>query len=300
MTTAGASIMRKSAQPLQAALWMIASCAFLSSLAGIGRELALAGMHPLQIVFLRLLLAFLCILPWAMAQDLENLKTRRWKLYGLRAAISMGAMTTWFWSAALIPIGELTALSFLAPMFATAGAALVLGETVGLRRWTATLIGFAGALVIVRPGMTELEAGHWLALATALFMGTSVLVIKTLTKTENPNKVVFYMGLYMTPLALIPALFVWEWPVAGLWPWVLAMGPVATLGHVFLVRAYSLAETSAVVPFDYARLPFAVLFGFALFGELIDAWTWVGATIIFVSSIYIARREAGLARRKGM
>jgi drug/metabolite transporter (DMT)-like permease len=123
-------------------------------------------------------------------------------------------------------------------------------------------------------------------------MGISILIIKTLSRTENPNAVVFYMGLMMTPVALIPALFVWEIPARDYWLVILAMGPIATLGHVTMVKAYALADASAVVPFDFTRLPFAAVIGWAMFGELADFWTWAGATIIFTSTLYIAHRES--------
>jgi len=102
------------------------------------------------------------------------------------------------------------------------------------------------------------------------------------------------MNLLMTPIALGPALWVWETPAATLWPWIVAMGPVAIFGHIAMVKAFAQADASAVVPFDFSRLPFAVLLGWLAFGETIDSWTWAGATIIFASSLYIAHREAQL------
>lgn len=276
---------------VQGALWMLLSCAVLTVLAALGRHLS-GTLHPLQIMFFRVLFGFLCLLPWVLYRGVAVLRTTKIRLYALRALTSVGAMTSWFYAISLIPIAEVTALSFLAPLFATAGAALILREIVGPRRWSATLIGFAGALIIIRPGVMEMAAGNWLALASAVFMGASVLVIKTLSRTEHPNLVVFYMGLLTTPLTLVPALFVWQMPAPELWPWILLMGPVATVGHVTLVRAFAVADASAIVPFDFSRLPFAVLIGYIAFGELADLWTWVGAAVIFTSSAYVARREA--------
>jgi len=284
--------------PLAGALWMVLSCAILSLLAGLGRHLSAAGMHPFEIVFFRLLFALLVMMPWLMSRGVGVLKTERLRLYMVRACISMGAMTTWFWSISLVPIGEVTALSFLAPLFTTVGAALVLGEVVRRRRWTATLIGFLGALVIIRPGLIEMQPGHWMALSSAVFMGTSALVVKSLTNTESPATVVFYANMIMTPLALVPALFVWQTPALEVWPYVVAMGPIAAVGHITLTRAFAAADASMIAPFDFARLPFAVLIGFLAFGELIDSWTWVGAGIIFVASVYIARREAQLGAQR--
>ena len=236
------------------------------------------------------------MLPWLAYRGLGALKTTRLRLYGFRTLLSVGAMLSWFSALAAAPIAEVTALSFTAPLFATIGAALILGESVRARRWTATAMGFLGVLIVVRPGLAEISPGAWLALMAALFMGASSLVIKSLSRTEDPNLVVFYMGLFMTPIVLVPALFVWQTPSLELWPWILAMGPVATFGHITLVRAFRAADASAVMPFDFTRLPFAALIGYFAFGEVLDAWGWIGAAVIVGSAVYIARREARLGR----
>jgi drug/metabolite transporter (DMT)-like permease len=276
---------------------MVASCALFSLLGAMGRYLA-SEVHPFQIVFFRLLFSLLCLLPWVLWRGLGVLRTDKLRLYGLRSLVSLGSMITWFYAMALLPIAEVTALNFLSPLFATAGAALFLRETVGARRWAATLIGFAGALVIIRPGMMAMSAGSWLALASAVFMGISILMIRTLARTEHPNAVVFYMGAFMTPLALIPAIVVWQTPSLEMWLWLIATGPVATLGHLALVRAVAAAEASAVAPFDFSKLPFAAVIGYVAFGEAPDLWTWVGAGVIFAAATYVVRREARLARAK--
>ncbi len=245
-----------------------------------------------MIAFSRMLLALMCMLPWAWRVGWHEIKTDKLGLYCFRALISTGALMTWFWAISLITIAEITALSFLAPLFATIGAAIFLKEKVRAPRWIATLIGFIGALIIIRPGLIEMSQGSWLALIGAGLVGISILNIKTLSRTESPNKVVFYMSLLMTPLALIPALFSWQMPPPELWGWVLAMGPVAVLAHITLVNAYALSDASAVVPFDFSRLLFAVVIGWFAFGEVADVWTWVGGIVIFSSSIYIARRES--------
>jgi len=273
---------------------MIASCAFLASLSALGRHLSQSGVDPLQIVFCRLVFAWMCMLPWMMKRGIGSIRTTQIKLYLLRACVSMCAMTSWFYALSLAPIGELTALSFLAPLFTTVGAALVLGEVVRLRRWTATLIGFCGALIIIRPGMAEMGTGNWLAIASAVFMGSSALIIKTLTRGDDPWTVVFFSHLLMMPMALIPALFTWTWPSLEVWLLLMATGPIAVLGHIMMTKAFSLTDASIVAAVDFFRLPFAVLVGWIAFGELSDIWTWIGASVIFVSSLYIVRREQNL------
>ena len=277
--------------PLICALWMILSCALLAGLAVIGRYVTTAGVPPFQVVFLRVVFAFITLLPLFALHGKSFVRTNQWPVYGLRAAIGSIAMLTWFSALALIPVGEVTAISFLAPLFATVGAALFLGEIVRIRRWAATLIGLMGALVILRPGVVELSPGSWLAVASAIAMGISSVFIKRLADGDNPDKVVFISSMLQAPLTFIPALIVWQWPEPGLWPYLIAMGPIATLGHVTLTRAFAAAEASFTMTFDFARLPFAVVFGFAVFGETIDVWTWAGAAIIFAASVFIVHRE---------
>lgn len=281
-------------KPLEGALWMIGSCAFLAGLSALGRHLSQIGVDPLQIVCCRVAFAWMCMLPWMMKRGVGKVRTTQLKLYLLRSVVSMCAMTTWFIALSMAPIGELTALSFLAPLFTTIGAALVLGEVVRLRRWTATIIGFCGALIIVRPGMAEIGLGSWFAIASTVFMGSASLIIKTLTRGDDPATVVFFSNLIMIPLALIPALFVWTWPSLQVWLLLLATGPIATLGQIMLTKAFSLTDASIVAAVDFFRLPFAVLIGWFAFGELSDIWTWVGALVIFSSSLYIVRREQAL------
>ncbi|MDH3580198.1 MAG: DMT family transporter [Hyphomicrobiales bacterium] len=283
--------------PLACAFWMILSCALLAGLAAIGRYVTTSGMPPFQVVFLRVIFAFLTLLPLVLIHGRSFVKTTQWPVYGVRAVTGSIAMLTWFSALSLIPVGEVTAISFLAPLFATVGAALFLGEIVRMRRWAATLIGFAGALVILRPGVVELSLGSWIAVASAIAMGISSVFIKRLADGDHPDKVVFLSTILQAPLTFLPALYVWQWPEPDMWLWLIAMGPVATLGHVTLTRAFAAADASFTMTFDFARLPFAVAFGYAVFGEIIDLWTWLGAAIIFGASVFIVHREAQLKKR---
>ncbi len=283
--------------PLAGALWMLVSCALIAGVAALGRYAGTQGIPPLQTVFLRLLFAALFMLPMLAWRGGSLVKTRQWRVYLLRVAIGLFAMTTWFSGLALVPVGEVTAISFLSPVFATVFAALLLGEVVRFRRWAATFVGFAGALVILRPGFAEISPGAWLIVASATAMGLSSTYIKRLTDADDPDKVVFISTVLMTPVMLLPALYVWQWPPAHVWPWLALFGPVATLGHVALARALASAEASLVMSLDFARLPFAVLYGYLWFGELLDLWTWIGAGIIFAAGLYIARREARARKR---
>lgn len=283
---------------LTGALWMLASCCFIAGISVLARYAAKAGVPPLQVVFLRIFFALVTMLPLLLWRGRSLLTTSHLKLYLVRVVTGLSAMITWFIAIALEPVGKITAISFLAPVFATVLAVLFLGEIVHARRWAATLAGFAGALVVLRPGFLELTPGVMLALVSAVFMGLSITLVKRLTATDDPDRIVFITTLIMTPLTLGPALWVWQWPTQHVWMVLMALGPVATLGHIFMARAYAAADASMIASLDFARLPFAVAFGYALFGETIDMWTWIGAGIIFIAGVYIAHRENTIRRQR--
>lgn len=280
--------------PIAGLLWMLLSCALLSGVAALVRYVAVAGLPPLQIVFLRILFGLLTMLPFVLVRGTAMLRTERLDLYIIRVVISIFAMSTFFASLAYISVGEMTAITFVTPLLATVGAALFLRETVSWQQWAATAAGLFGAMVILRPGLIEIGIGSWLAVASALFAAGSTLFIKRLTATEDPDKIVFLTLLMQAPLALLPALWVWTPPSLEVVLCCAAMGAIGTCGHVCLTRAFASADASLVMGADFARLPFAVFYGFILFGELIDVWTWTGAGIIFFASLYGAQH----ARRR--
>lgn len=277
---------------------MMVSCALLAGTAVFGRYISLEGVPTFQIVFLRIIFAIVAFTPLIIWRGPEIFRTKHVRLYASRVVIGLVGMTLWFGALAYITVGEVTAIGFLAPVIGTVGAAVILGETVRWRRWTATLVGFAGALIILRPGAQSLEIGPLLALGAAVGMAASALLIKTLTGRDDPDKVVLVSLTMQAPLALIPALFVWEWFDPHLWLVFAALGLVGMLGHITLTRAFRAADASLIMSLEFARLPYAVLFGYMLFGELIDLWTWIGAGVIFSAALYTARRQRQLAQNR--
>lgn len=283
--------------PLAGLLWVTLSMALLAGLGMFGKYASQAGLHPFQVVFFRNFFCVLLMLPLLAWRGRSLLRTNQLGLYGLRVTLSMIGMNAWFLALALIPFTEITAISFLAPLFGTLCAVLFLGEVVRGRRWTALIVGFLGAMVILRPGTGTLDAGHLLALLSACIMGVVGPLVKQLTRNDDADRIVFLTNLMMTPLSLIPALFVWVWPPADLWPLLLGMGACAVLGHITLVRGFSATDASLVFTFEFSRLPFAAAIGWLVFGEKTDLMTWLGALIIFCSALYITHREAQI--RKG-
>ena len=270
--------------------WMLLSCALLSGVAVLGRFIALEGVPIMQIMLLRLGFAVLAMTPLLIARGPSMLHTEHWRIYAVRITVGLIGMATFFGALELSSVGEVTAIAFLVPLIATMGAALFLGEKVGPRRWAAIAVGFVGALVILRPGVVPAGAGAILAVASAVAMAGASLFVKVLSVRDGPDKVVLISTLAQTIVMLIPGLWVWQALSAELWFVAACMGLFGMLGHVTLARALRAADTSVVMGADFARLPFGVLFGYLMFGELIDFWTWVGAGIIFAAARYAARR----------
>ena len=284
--------------PLTAFLWVTLAMALFAVLAAASGKLIAMGLDPLQVVFLRNLSALLLMLPLLAWRGLSLLRSNALGLYGVRVAISLTSMTAWFYALPLIPLGEITAIGFLSPLFGTLTAILLLGEKVHLRRWSALIAGFIGAMIILRPGAGSLGLGQACALVSAIAGGLIAALLKQLASRDDPEKIVFITTAMMTPLSLIPALFVWRSISLDVLPLLALVATVGVAGHISLMRAFRVADASLIMTFEFSRLPFVVALGFLLFGELIDVWTWVGAAVIVTSAAYIAHREAKV-RREG-
>lgn len=281
---------------MTAFLWVTLAMILFAVLAAASRKATLLGYDPLQVVFLRNLSALLLLLPLLAWRGVSLIRSQAIGLYGVRVVISLVSMTSWFCALALIPMGEITAIGFLSPIFGTLTAIVFLGEKVRLRRWTAMIVGFIGAMIILRPGAATLGLGQGLALISAVSGGLIAALLKRLTTADDPEKIVFITTAMMTPLSLIPALFVWRTPGLEIVPAMAVVAVSGVLGHIALMRAFRLIDASLVMTFEFSRLPFVVALGYFMFGELIDGWTWVGAVVIFASAVYITSREAKLRR----
>lgn len=288
---------------LRATVYALLAALFFSGMAIFIRQ-ASFELHPTVIVFFRNFLALAWMLPWLLGAGLGAMRTERLGMFTLRSMLGLVGMTSGFWAVTLIPISQATALSFTSPIFATLGAVLILGEVVRMRRWTAILLGFWGAMIVVVgdaggfAGLGALEIGVILALVNSVIMAANKLVLKSLTRTESSEAIVTYMVLLLTPLSLIPALFFWDWPSLTGFFWLGCLALAGTLGHLCITRAFQSADITVVLPFDFARLPISALFAFLIFAEVPTFWTILGGFVIFCSTFYIARREAQLAKAK--
>ena len=253
-----------------------------------------SDLHPFEIAFFRNFFGLLVLAPFFVRHGLAVFRTEKLPLHMLRSGIQVFAMLMFFTAVSISPLAKISAMSFTAPLFATIGAVIFLGERLRMRRITALAVGFIGALIIIRPGLVALDAGAILVLTSSAIWAGAMLIIKVLSRTDSSLTITAYMGLFMTPLSLIPALFVWQWPTAEDYAWLLLMGAVGSLAHVAMAQAFKLAEATAVLPLDFTRLIWASALGFFVFGEVPELFTWIGGLTIFASTTYIAYREARL------
>jgi len=283
-------------QQLQAMLYMLAAACLFSIMVTSIRHVSVE-VNSFIVVFFRNLFGVIIVAPIIARHGFGFLRTTVPRLYGWRTILGLGSMFLWFYGITVTPVAEAVALSFTAPLFVTVVAVLVLGEKVGLPRWLATIIGFGGTVLVLRPGFAEVTPGHMMLIVSSILMGASIVTIKMLAATEPPGRIVAYMVILFTPVSLVPALFVWEWPSWNALFWLVVIGGAGTLAHMMFARALSKADASAVMPLDFMRLPLTAVIAFFAFSEVPDVFTFVGGAVIFVSSIYIAQRENRAGRQ---
>jgi drug/metabolite transporter (DMT)-like permease len=283
------------ALPPRAILLMTASACLFGLMAVIVR-IASKDLHAFEIAFFRSLFGALAALPLLWRGGPRVLRTDRFGFYLARCAIGTLSMLSGFWAIAHLPLAQAIALSYASPLFVTVGAVLFLGEIVRMRRWSAVVAGFIGVLVIVRPGTAGFTAASLVALFSAAMSGTVTISIKHLSRSDPADTIVLLTTLLWVPLTLPAALAVWQWPAAALWPWLVLAGVLGTGAQYAWTHALRLADASSLAPFTYLQLLVVGALAWVLFGESPDRWTALGAAIIVGASLYIARREARLAR----
>lgn len=293
-TAAGAS---SGPLPLRAVLLMAASACSFGLMAVLIRH-ASHTLHAFEIAFFRSLFGALATTPLLVRHGWRALRTDRLSFYVLRCAIGTLGMLAGFWAIAHLPLAQAISLSYSSPLFVTVGAVLFLGEVVRARRWSAVVAGFIGVLVIVRPGMEGFSSASFVALLAAACTGAVTISIKFLSRSDPPDTIVLLTTWLWVPLSLPFALSVWQAPPVGIWPLLVVLGVLGTLGQYFWTHAIRLAEASTLAPFSYLQLVVVSVLAWLVFDEAIDAWTAVGAAIVIGASLYIARREAALARAR--
>jgi len=272
-----------------AVLFMILSGFFATTMHCLIR-FATEDHHPFEVAFFRTIFVLIIFLPLVARNGITSLKSNNVKLQTFRAIVGSVAMLCMFYGLSITELAKATALMFTVPIFATILAILFLKEIVGIRRWIAMFIGFAGALIVLRPDI-ELGFGPLLILCASLMWSSSMLMAKTLTKTDTISSITFWQAAGLIPATFILAIQVWEWPSLSQLVMFLMIAIAGTLVHWFLNEALKRAEISALLPLDYLRLIWSVSMGFIFFNELPQAGLWFGAALILGASTYIGIRQ---------
>jgi len=283
-------------QPLRGVVLLLSAMMIVPLMDGIAKYLS-SEFHTLQIVWSRFFFHFMLLAPivlWRLRP--RDLLPPRPILQLLRGGCLLAATIVFFWSLRTMPLANTLAIFFVAPMLVTMLSALILREHVGIRRWSAVLIGFAGVLIIARPGSGLTGSGVTLAFAAAAAYALYAIATRYLSGTAPPLVTLAYTALLGAIVMSVAAVFVWKTPTAAQWALMAAIGVIAAGGHYLLIRAYELAPASLLAPYGYAEIVMATIVGYVVFGDFPDGWTWAGIAVIVSGGIYISIRERQLGR----
>jgi len=278
---------------LKAGLWMAAWLALMLGMTVAGRE-ATREIHVLQLMELRSVIGFVMLLPLVFAAGgFRAMATNRpFQYIGRNVAHYIG-QALWLYALTLIPIAHLVSIEFSAPFWTALLAAAFLGERLTGRKIAALALGIVGVIIIVHPNASTLNPGHVAVLAAAFAFAVSVVMVKSLTRTESAVAIIFWMLIIQSVIGLVPALWEWRWPSAGLWPWIIAAAFCGSFAHYCVARALTHADATVIMTMDFLRVPLSALLGYLVYSETIDLTTATGAAfILFGNALNLQRRKA--------
>jgi drug/metabolite transporter (DMT)-like permease len=270
----------------------VVSGVFFMLLNASAKELT-SEMPPLMVSWGRWLGGIVLIAPYLWWRvGLAGMRTRDMKLHWLRGAFHTPGYALWYQAVATLPLATMAALGFTGPIFVTLGAVLFLRETVHWRRWAAVGVGFLGMLVIVRPGLVEVNIGVVLMLLSVPLIAGSNLMGKVVAGRDSPGVVVLWQSVVGAVCFTPFGLWFWQTPTAMQLLLFLSAGFFGTMGYFFITWAYRLLDISALQPLTFLGIVWAALMDVTIWGKTSDVWTFVGAAIIVAATTYIAHREA--------
>ena len=284
-------------RPLAGIGWMVATGLCFIAVTGIVKWSA-QDLPAAEAAFLRYVLGLAFLIPVLRGVRDDWPRGRELGLFAGRGLAHALAVILWFYAMTRLPVAEVTAMNYLAPVYVTLGAAVFLRERLAWRRLAAIGVAFAGMLVILRPGFRAVEAGHLAMLGAGLLFGASYLFAKSLSGRHSAGVVVAQLSIWVT-LGLAPfALAAWRTPTLAEVAWMGAVACFATLGHWTMTRAFAAAPVSVTQPVTFLQLVWAVLLGWAVFAEAPDGWVILGGSIIVAAVTALAWREAVLRRMR--
>ena len=283
-------------RPIVAILWMLLTGLCFVGV-NIGAKYIGGDLPAAESAFLRFVLGLVFIFPVWKTLVSTRLTRQQWKLFTIRGIAHTAAVTLWFFAMAQIPMAEVTALNYMNPIYVTLGAALFLGEKLAFRRLAAIGVAMIGALIILRPGLRELEAGHFAMLISAACFAVSYLVVKRVSSEVPPAIVVAILSISLT-IGLAPlAIAVWVPPTLGQIGILFVVAALATLAHYSMTKAFAAAPLTVTQPVVFLQLVWAVIFGVILFDEQVDIFVIGGGALIIAAISFMTWREAVLRKK---
>lgn len=275
----------------KAAAWVAGWLTLMLVIAIAGRE-ATRELSVFQVMLLRSSIGLLLIAPLVRgAGGRAALRTQRLRDHTLRNVVHYAAQYAWFAALAMIPLAQVVAIEFTMPIWTVLLAAAFLGERITAAKTIAVVLGLVGVTLIVRPGSAGgIEPGQFVALAAALGFAVSVVMVKSLTRSDGAIVIIFWMLVIQSLIGLAPALATWRWPSGAAWAWVLLVAFCGTYSHYCMARALSYADATVVVPMDFLRVPLTALAGWLIYAERLDLLTVLGAALILGGNLLNTRR----------
>ncbi|MPY69851.1 MAG: EamA family transporter [Alphaproteobacteria bacterium] len=273
-------------------LWMLAAVTTLTAMMAVLKHLS-KSLPVLEVGFFRMLMGLPFYLPWLLKVGWPGIRTERPGMHFVRGFFGCTSLLCMTYAVAHLILSDATVLTFTIPLWMIVFSALFMGEKVRLRRSLATLVGFAGVIMVVKP-QGGVEPAAMVAIGGAVLATFAIISMKSLTRTDPPDRIVFYF-LFTGSILLAPtAIWVWQWPTLADWLWLVVLGLFGSSGQFMLTRAYGKGELTLIAPLDFTRVVTAGVMGYFLFAELPDGWGIAGAAVIMASCGYIVRRDAML------
>lgn len=288
---------QRRANNLRGAGFMVLSTTCLALDAGLIRVTS-RTVHTFEIAFFRSLFSFCFMAPWLLRAGSTALATSRLPLHLVRAVLKLVSLCTLFYAISVLPLSDVTAISFTAPFFVAIGARFFLGESLHLPAWLAVVTGFAGVLIVLRPGTGVFEPVVLLAVLSAACSAGIIIVVKFLNTTEPPVRLVGLNLALSVVLALVASIPVWSFPDPRTLGLLAGQGVLGLISQASIVRAMGLADASSVMPLEFVRLPLVVVIAWVAFDEGVEVWTVLGGIIIFAASFGLVR--VTMARRPAL
>jgi len=279
---------------LRGMLWMLLTALLLTAVAALNKYLG-ATLPVAEIVFFRMAVGVAFLLPWMLRHGFSGLLTRRIGLHFVRAALGIGSYVLYVYALSNMLLANAMALAFTTPLWMILVSWIALEDKAGWRRGLATLVGFAGVLVIARPDV-EITLASVAALACAFLLSLAMIAVKRLSSTESPAQIAFYVQVFGVLFTAPNTILSWQMPAPSEWTVLLIIGVIGTAGLVTQAKAYAAGSPTAVAPVDFTRLPLAILLGMTFFGELPDAASITGMLLIIAAIFFISRRERRLGK----